>query len=634
MSLTRRTPRPCCTLVALLAWGCSPSSPSSSKPDAGAADARAVTGTADSGDTAGGTDNHDAAIRGDGGPTADVAPPGDAAVTPDQASDGTPPAPDVTDALPDGARDRVQVPDARADRVADAAGDSPEDLAPHPEADPDRAADNPSTADGSTDAPDALADDASSARSDATDSAPLGKVSVVADNVLSSNATAIKSYDTNVNVASYRQHGILYHQGYQFVAWFNGNARNAVVARRSLDPTTLQASAWSWAYVRFILSSDGDSHNVISMGVSPVEGRLHLAIGQHGAQLYTIRSGAGAVTAQPWDNAVFGGTGTSDSGAAAPMAGLPGYPAATNQVTYPYFLDGPEGTLQLAYRTGSSGDGEMQLAEYHADSGDWSYVGPFTSATGSYTQNNVTSSSRNAYPHGLDYDGAGRLHMAFTFRENLNLTFIAGCTSTISNHDTLYMYSDDRGRTWKNNAGATVSDLRAGSSAGIASPGLVIDPLPIGRDLMNQETQIPDHANLLHAVISYVPDRYQPGCATDRSQAQPHHLWRAADGTWSKTEIRLGGQDVNQGYDRSKLFVDAGDNLYLLLPDLRLLGASAGAKWTDWRLLWDGRSRGNYGEAIIDRTLTREAGGVSVLYLKDTTGSTGELHVLDLRIGP
>lgn len=296
-------------------------------------------------------------------------------------------------------------------------------------------------------------------------------------------------------------------------------------------------------------------------------------------------------------------------------------------------MTAPDGTLQFAYRTGSSGDGELRLAEYAPSSGTWSAIGQLTSATGSYTQNGITSSSRNAYPHGLDYDGAGRLHMTFTFRENLGITWFSSCSGTISNHDTLYLYSDDRGRTFKNNAGATVADTRAGTTAGIGSPGLVIDPLPIGRDLMNQETQVTDHRDLIHAVISYVPERYQTACANDRTQAQPHHLWRDATGKWTKTEIKLAGKDVNQGYDRSKTFVDAGDNLYVLLPDLRLLGATAGSGFSDWQLLWDGRDRGNYGEAIIDYHLTRAASGVSILSLKNPSGSTGELRVLDLKLG-
>jgi hypothetical protein len=520
-------------------------------------------------------------------------------------------------------------------RFEDTSGDIMADTGRSGDTSTDRGLETGPQADLPSDLPDTGAGDAP--RLDGRDSggALLGPVSVVADNVLSSNATTVKSYDTNVNVASYRQHGILYYEGYQFVAWYNGNTRNAIVARRSFDRAELKAGTWSWAYVDYVLSSDGDSHNVIVMGISPTDGRLHVAIGQHGSQLYYSRSVANAVSGTTWDNTVFGGTGTASSGAAAPTGGLPGYTAATNNVTYPYFMNAPDtgNTLQLAYRTGSSGDGEMQLAEYSTSSNNWTYIGQFTSASGSYIQNNVTSTTRNAYPHGLNYDEAGRLHMAYTWRENLNVAFIANCGDTINNHDTLYIYSDDHGRTWKNSQGTTVGDVKAKTSAGVASAGLVVDPLPVGRDMMNQETQITDHNNLFHAVISYVPTRYQATCATDRSQAQPFHLWRAADGTWTKTEIQLGGKDVNQGYDRSKIFVDEGDNVYVLMPDLRLVGASAASQWTDWQLLWDGRSRDNYGEVIIDFNLTRTAKGVSVLYMKDTNSTTGELHVLDLKIG-
>lgn len=457
-------------------------------------------------------------------------------------------------------------------------------------------------------------------------------ISLLRNTVLSSNATAVKSYDTNVNIASYRHQGILYYSGYQYVSWYNGNTRNVIVARRTFNQSSLSAGAWQWAYVDFILAAGADSHNVISMGISPNDGRLHLAIGQHNAQLYSIRTLPNAATGAVWDNTVFGG---SASTPAKPLAGLPGYSAGTGDVTYPYFVNAADAsrTLQLAYRTGGSGNGAMQLAEHSTGSGSWTYLGQFTSAGGSYTQNGVTSSSRNAYPHGLTYDSNGRLHMAFTWRENLSTSFIPNCSATINNHDTLYAYSDDRGRTWKNSAGTTIATTGSGGGISISSTGLVVDPLPVGRDLMNQETQITDRSNLFHTIVSYVPGRYQSGCATDRSQAQPFHLWRAANGVWTKTEIKISGQDVNQGYDRSKVFFDTGNNIYVVLPDLRIVGASAGAGWSDWRLLYDGRGLGNYGETIIDYNLTRYGNAVSILYLKNTSSSTGELRVLDFKVG-
>lgn len=456
-------------------------------------------------------------------------------------------------------------------------------------------------------------------------------VSLVRNELVSANATALKNYETNVNVASYRHQGILYYAGYQYVAWFNGNTRNLIVGRRAFNPNTLAAGAFRWAYVDFILASGGDSHNVVSLAISPTDGRLHLAIGQHDAQLYYIRTKVNGAIGSTWDNTVFGGTASAP---ARPMAGLPGYSAPTHTVTYPYFMnaaDGPK-TLQFAYRTGRSGNGELQLAEYDPNNGNWRHLGRLTAATGAYTQNGVTSHTRNAYPHGFNYDYAGRLHMAFTWRESLSTQFIPNCSGTINNHDTLYVYSDDRGRTFKNSAGATVATIGTNNVIHIGSPGLVVDPLPVGRDLMNQETQIMDRNNLFHAIISYVPGRYQPGCATGRRQAQPFHVWRAPNGTFTKTEIRINGQDVNPGYGRSKVFFSLQNSIYVVLPDLRILAAPAANGWRDWRLVYDGRVHGNYGETIIDYNLTRLSNAVSVLYLRNGSGTTGELRVLDLRV--
>src|SRR6185295_17334045 len=68
-------------------------------------------------------------------------------------------------------------------------------------------------------------------------------ISLLRNTLLSSNATAVKSYDTNVNVASYRHQGLLYYSGYQYVSWYNGNTRNVIVARRTFNSSTLAVGA-------------------------------------------------------------------------------------------------------------------------------------------------------------------------------------------------------------------------------------------------------------------------------------------------------------------------------------------------------------------------------------------------------
>ena len=92
-------------------------------------------------------------------------------------------------------------------------------------------------------------------------------VTLLRNTVLTSNATAVKSYDTNVNIASFRHQGILYYSGFQYISWYNGNTRNVIVARRTFNQSTLAAGAWTWAYVNFNLASGADSHNVIAMAI-------------------------------------------------------------------------------------------------------------------------------------------------------------------------------------------------------------------------------------------------------------------------------------------------------------------------------------------------------------------------------
>ena len=73
-----------------------------------------------------------------------------------------------------------------------------------------------------------------------------------------------------------------------------------------------------------------------------------------------------------------------------------------------------------------------------------------------------TSTSRCAYPNSVRYGPGARLHLSWCWRENppdepLDLR---------TNHDLCYAYSDDFGRTWKNNLGAEIGQHLPGPGAG------------------------------------------------------------------------------------------------------------------------------------------------------------------------
>src|SRR5262245_32842979 len=75
------------------------------------------------------------------------------------------------------------------------------------------------------------------------------------------------SFDGLVNNASYQQSAILSFAGYQYAAWYTAS-RDAVVARHRLP-----AGAWEIAILPHRLSVN-DSHNSISLGISPADGKI------------------------------------------------------------------------------------------------------------------------------------------------------------------------------------------------------------------------------------------------------------------------------------------------------------------------------------------------------------------------
>ena len=187
-------------------------------------------------------------------------------------------------------------------------------------------------------------------------------------------------------------------------------------------------------------------------------------------------------------------------------------------VTYPQFVVTPDNLLQFVYRSGVSGNGATQLAEYR--NGAWSNVGSWASASGTYTSTNgAKSSARNLYIHGFTYRN-GRAHVTGTWREQAGGVMCNG--GGLTNHDTVYFYSDDKGklhlqskhrstsqpnpagRTWRNSAGSSVA-TSGSNPVNVNTAGIIVDSLNADHGLMNQESQDVDSDGQIHAIISYVP---------------------------------------------------------------------------------------------------------------------------------
>ena len=436
------------------------------------------------------------------------------------------------------------------------------------------------------------------------------RVTRLGDTLLDANALFFISYDGIVNNAAYQQEGILTYAGYQYAAWYTAS-RHAMVARRQLP-----SGAWQTIQLPHQLSVN-DSHNSISLGISPLDGRLHVAMDTHNSQVYYVKSEAGLVYGGIWSVSRFGPVQRT-------LDGL-----NLGNITYPRFVTTPEGRLQLSYRTGGSGNGTMELAEYD---GVWRWLGRWSSATGSYAANGVISTTRNLYLHGLSYGRNGRLHAAFTWREGN--TRVLCHQGGLANHDTGYVYSDDRGRTWRNNAGQVVATTGSGSLVSVSSPGLVVDPLDVNHALINQESQAVDSQGRPHVIISYVPGRFTQ-CVSDfvgqrRSYGYAFHLYRSTDGTWRKIEIPV----PLTAFGRSQIVLDSADNAYVVLPYGRIVTASAASGWTDWTVAFDGSGLDAFGEVVVDRSRVASEGVLSILYQRRSSGTTpSPIRVVDFRLG-
>jgi predicted NUDIX family NTP pyrophosphohydrolase len=436
----------------------------------------------------------------------------------------------------------------------------------------------------------------------------------ISTTVPDSTALYFVSYNGLVNNNAF-QNGLVTTGGYQYAVWYAAD-RNATVARRALGGTT-----WSKVTVGHTLSTD-DSHNVISAGISPSDGRLHLVMDSHSSGYYYVKSVAGLVSnpaSHSWTAAQFGSVQTSLDGV-----------ALTSTFTYPQFIVSPAGKLQLSYRTGVSGNGQAALAEY--DGSSWADLGNWTSATGTYTDTHGSSAARNLYLHGLDYGSDGTLHIFGTWRENAGAVM---CNSGgLTNHDTVYVHSTDYGRTWKNSAGTSVGTTGS-TLVSVTSTGLVVDSLNPDHALMNQESQAVDSGNLPHALISYVPGRFTQ-CVTDyvagrTAYARPFHVWKDSAGTWHKTEVPV----AMNSSQRSQLVLDAYDNAYVVMPYGRIVAASASSSWTDWTVLYDGTSTLNaFGEVVVDHSRVSIDGVLSFMYQETSSGTTtpSPLHVIDFQL--
>jgi len=206
-----------------------------------------------------------------------------------------------------------------------------------------------------------------------------------------------------------------------------------------------------------------------------------------------------------------------------------------------------------------------------------------------------------------------------------------------SNHDLLYAYSDDRGRTWQNNAGQTIA--RSGQSPiRVDSPGIVVAPIAFGWGMMNQLTQDVDGQGRVHVMLWHNPPD-APGPNHDLNAWRYFHYWRDETGKWHRQALPLFGRKprlvVNEAGDAALVF-NKGTDLEYHEQDpggkLHVAAAMARKAWADWRVVYTS-DRDYVGEPRVDMLRWRAEHLLSV-YVQQKPAQPGQpssLWLIDLQ---
>ncbi len=456
--------------------------------------------------------------------------------------------------------------------------------------------------------------------------------------VLDPNALVLATggnFSRVINGSPFQQESLITHQGYQYSAWYhNGsNDENIYVSRRKLTGTTWETIDTGHGLENgdATASSPGrrwDSHNVISMGISN-DGRIHLAYDHHVDRLRYLTTDPGVATSSggAWNQAIF----------KAERSSLNPNGSSIPQVTYPRFTNVGD-DLVLTFRDRGSGNGDVRIADYNSQTGQWSntrFVNQGSPGSGTYDDaNNNQSTRRNAYHNGFHADASGRLHTTWTWREG----------TQDGNHGINYAYSDDRGVTWQNGDGDLVGTNSSPinvNSPGIELSGDGIDSFDRRQGILNQQGQIVEADGGVHALMFHrlQGPTYEDSPFSDRNNSAYHHYYRdPLTGEWS---VSLVVPDEGVG-SRPRLGVDSDGNLFALYTqssDLVIAGASRTAMgFSEWEVLLRDDSRNYEGTPLLDNNRLLDYGILSV-YLQDRALTSSEteptgsaLRVLEFQV--
>ncbi len=206
---------------------------------------------------------------------------------------------------------------------------------------------------------------------------------------------------TSVNTTIFRNNSVVTHGDEQYIGYYDGDGF------LTLGKRTAGSEQWMLHRTQYKGNVE-DAHNVVSIMLDG-DGYLHVAFDHHGHPLNYCRSLA------PY---------SLELGEKKPMTGID-----EHNVTYPEFYLLPGGNLLFAYRSGSSGRGNLVLNGYDVKNRKWHRI-----------QDVLVDGEeqRSAYWQ-MYVDERGTIHLSWVWRETWHVE---------TNHDLCYARSFDNGVTW------------------------------------------------------------------------------------------------------------------------------------------------------------------------------------------
>jgi hypothetical protein len=417
------------------------------------------------------------------------------------------------------------------------------------------------------------------------------------------------TFGKRANGLAYTQELLVTHSNRQYAAYYNEN-RHVCVARR-----TLPDGVWAINELVDYTMMSTDSHNVVSIGLAPLDGTIHLAFDHHVDELHYRKTVPGALFSNAWNAALFGPV-TNELVAGEPLT-----------ITYPRFETTPAGNLIFCYRKGYPTHGDRMMHRYDATAGTWDSPIEFVSSEGTHTDTYGTNTSRSGYLNPIRYGKDGRLHATWVWRA----PSVADEPGSNDNHDLMYLYSDDNGQTWHTGDGTPVSD-----GGRVDTPGITAVSIPRGYGMNNSSAMTVDGQGHVHVVCRHCTDEslaaagsYPGEVAFGVTAARRlHHYWRDTNNTWHHNEL-----PGNTGSRSAALVADRYGNLLFarqISDTLEILRARSEAQWTNWQVIHT-QSIDNSTETLTDTLRWKQDSVFSVTYQETPSawGKPSALHVVE-----